>query len=1236
MPRVIGAATGPVGFLVLVLAGQAAAAGDFPRPTKGGVEALMTLIDRCVAAGGLRPAKAPGSGNPYYVVADPDRLAAAIKAERTRIDRPLIDALVGGWEVYDEHEEPFAIAMLRTIGREVGDPRAAAFGEFFEGQVAARRRDAAPSIAAFREAARCFNEAGDRGWQATALHEAGRTLRASSDLGGAIAAYREALAIRRGILGENDPLVATTLNNIGSAYAELGDLSRATEFLRGALTIREKVLPADDPALAWSAHNLGFVAFRAGRHAEAKELLNRALAIRRKHAAEAPDQLADTLNGLGVVHSELAELDQAEACLGEVLEIRRGLRPVDEVAVAEVLSNLSVVADRRGDLLRARELQRQALDLRKHRLPPRHPVLADSLNILGSIEHELGDDVTAISDLEQALAIRRQFYGPNHPDVARGLNNLGGVYKDQGDGPRALEFYQKALAIWRAAYQGPHADIAFCLDNIGALQGARGEWADALAKHREALTMLEAVFGPAHPEVAASLNGLGAACEAAGQADEALKYYRRALEVARQAGRRDGREVIVALNNLAMAEARTGQTLEARQLLDEALTLAQRLPGEVRRDLARTLGNQAILQQSAGNLEDADHALGLALDALRRPGAPANDAGPPTPLALELWFRRGRVRETSLGAAPSAERLQACAECYEAAATVLESLRGGVIASQEGKLEAGENVAELFARLVGIRRRLFQLRHDPGDLLAAFSAAERGSARVFLEALGRARAGSVGAVDRDQLDREAAQQVRLRRLDAQIEALEDQPAESRRPEAIGRLLEERTQVESGLRALVAGLEARFPAYAALKYPRPCSLEQARACLSPGEVALVYVLGSEASFLIVVSEQSDGDPTTAGLAIHELAPASEIAPLVSVLSAPETLKYGRGLKPLDDPGPTASKRGRDAAIAAYRILLGPAAAAIADKNLVIVPGGVLGYLPFPLLLEPAGAGAESENSYRYLVEKHRIRSAPSMTSLYIQIGLWDQQARQERTRGGPERPLWAIGDPIYEGSDDRLAKAVELSAEIRDTINTLQGGGGVPGPVLHRLPGSGQEVDRLTRLMGAEPGEFLVGPAALESAVKTASESGSLARYRYIHFATHGILGLGEGIQPALVLSLVGEPKGEDGFLHLDEITRLKLNADLVVLSACQTGKGRLLNAEGVSGMARAFLFAGSRGVVCSLWQVADRETVDLMVDLYTGLRAGLPAADALCQTQRRLIGQGWPPLYWAPFILMGK
>jgi CHAT domain-containing protein len=288
----------------------------------------------------------------------------------------------------------------------------------------------------------------------------------------------------------------------------------------------------------------------------------------------------------------------------------------------------------------------------------------------------------------------------------------------------------------------------------------------------------------------------------------------------------------------------------------------------------------------------------------------------------------------------------------------------------------------------------------------------------------------------------------------------------------------------------------------------------------------------------------------------------------------------------------------------------------------VADGHLCYVPFELLVE----GAERPDGGHYLLEQHRLRYAPSLTALHL-IARWEKgRARQ------PDQALWALGDPDYGTAETAASRAAEREVRLRE-------GRGESFP---RLVQSGQEVRAVARLLGVPESAVRTRARASESAVKQASQEGELARARYLHFATHGILGLDTGQPPALVLSLVGttgrrdEWGVDDGFLRLDEVLALKLNADLVVLSACRSGQGRLYNGEGVSGLARAFLHAGSRGVVCSLWNVDDAATSTLMQGMYARLQKGEAAGEALRQAQLELLRAGRPAYYWAPFILIGK
>jgi CHAT domain-containing protein/tetratricopeptide (TPR) repeat protein len=916
----------------------------------------------------------------------------------------------------------------------------------------------------------------------------------------------------------------------------------------------------------------------------------------------------------GGIQEPITRVDEDQQRLGVVLLGAIGDVTQDDRARAFAVFLMGQAEERRGDLAAALRDYERASQLFVRVKDPAWE--AGCLNNLGAVYSEQGEYVRALDRFQQAVALGTQARGADHPLVATCLENMGEVYARQEDYPRAEESLRTALAIWSKA-PGEHrprmatalvglGDVYARQEKVEALrpfEQALAIWQELLSENRpgasdriallnsdpafdmvkaledlQALSTLRKIYGDDTSPMAATLDRIGDVYAGRQQYDEALDQYRRALDIRRQLHGDDHPGIARGLRNIGSVHRRQGKFAEARDDLRGAVLASRQAPGTT----------PAVLEKlEAGDLR-------------------------PLPLTAEVLYDYGRLLERDLGQTPAISQLRACARTYRLATDVLERMRQEVLQAEASKVVLGAERFDLFARHIGICRRLFAAEGKAEDLTAAFTLAEQGSARVFLEQMSRSRAESIGGVGDDLRRQETDLVARLRSLDDSIVREQNRPLNQRDADRLTRLFEEHRQAEAERVQLVTHMEREYPRYVALMYPRPCSPTEARACLGDDEVALLYVLGDEASYLVVVIR--DDDPQTAGIAVHRLAPAGEIGELVAALTQPAVL---------DDDGGV-----RDLGARAYRMLLAPAAAAIRGKGLVIVPGGALGLLPFELLVEPAeGTEADGRDAGQYLVQGHRLRYAPSLTALHV-VRQWDQ------TRSRPGRSLWAMGDPVYQPSDPRAAARAAPAEETRHSLTMYRGA--VPGESFERLPSSGVEVERLGRFWGATPEEVLIGPAATEAAVKRASAAGTLAKHRYVHFATHGILGLAEATQPALVLSLTGDQQGEDGFLRLDEVTHLRLNADLVVLSACQTGQGRLRNGEGVSGLARAFLYAGSRGVLCSLWQVADRETSELMVDFYAGLKAGKPATDALRDAQLRMIAAGEPPRFWAPFVLIGQ
>jgi CHAT domain-containing protein len=808
---------------------------------------------------------------------------------------------------------------------------------------------------------------------------------------------------------------------------------------------------------------------------------------------------------------------------------------------------------------------------------------------------------------EKALAITQEVRGEQHAEALNLCQTLAQGYEQQANFAAAKKLRQQVLAIQTKVHGKDHWMVT---DARLALEGVERLARLAPADRR---LLAEAV----------QLNGRVVQLYQQGKTPEAFPLAQKALEIRKQVLGERHPDYANSLNNLAALYDSQGQHAKAEPLHRQALEIRHQVLGERHPHYAISLSNLAGLYQALGAYAPAEPLYRQALAALRqRPEGQPLEFGQltaadlcPLPETVTVLAHYCVFLEQRLGPAPTTAQLRAADHAFAVALAVRERLRQEVLQQDASKLLHGTKAQDLIPGRIGLCQRLFDRESTGADLESALATAEQGTARVFLEQLGKARAQAVGGVSPELRAQETALRRQLRELDGRIAKEQDKPTDKRDPDKVGQLLDEQKQTEVQLSALIRRMAKDYPQYAALKHPRPCSLAEARACLTATEVALLFVPGEARSYLIVVEARPAAGDKADGLAIYPLPGKDDLADGVSGLTDRDTFE--------------SQVKARAAAVQAYELLLAPVKDRIRGKDLVIVPGGPLAYVPFEALVEDG----------RYLIENHRIRYAPSLTALHL-VRLW------EKTRSKPERPLWAMADPIYEKADPRVEGEKDLAQATQDALAKYLNRadrGPAGGEAYARLHFTGQEAAAIRARLGAADSDVLTGLQATEAAVKAASAKGLLARARYVHFATHGILGLDTGQPPALVLSLVGndgardeEGGVNDGFLRLDEVTRLQLNADLVVLSACETGKGKLYAGEGVTGLARAFLYAGSRGVVCSLWAVDDRETANFMAQLYSGLKDGKAAADALRAAKLEMIRDHKPPVYWAPFILIGE
>jgi CHAT domain-containing protein len=307
----------------------------------------------------------------------------------------------------------------------------------------------------------------------------------------------------------------------------------------------------------------------------------------------------------------------------------------------------------------------------------------------------------------------------------------------------------------------------------------------------------------------------------------------------------------------------------------------------------------------------------------------------------------------------------------------------------------------------------------------------------------------------------------------------------------------------------------------------------------------------------------------------------------------------------------------------RMILAPAAAEFGTKRMVVISDGVLQYVPFAALPMPG--------SNRPLILDHELVSLPSASSLAIQ--------RQTLANRKPApKAVAVIADPVFSARDSRFKSGTSTPAAAADDTRIIEHvGNGSGGPLnVRRLPFTRQEADRILAVTPSASNLRAVDFRANRSI----ATSGELSNYRYVHFATHGYVDTARAGLSAIVLSLVDDKgKPQDGFLRTHDIYNLKLPAELVVLSACETGLGKDVKGEGLEGLTRGFMYAGARRVVVSLWNVNDKATAGLMQHLYVGIlknKKTPAAALRAAQIEMLRMKQWQSPYYWAPFVMQGE
>jgi len=1016
--------------------------------------------------------------------------------------------------------------------------------------------------------------------------------------------YERQLRLIEDISSVSDEL-PKTLNSLAAVYVSEGNYAKAESLLLRSLKLTDAT---SSPNLYVAQIKLADVYLRTNDFQKSEQILTSALANIKRTVGSNPIYLAPVLDGLCKVHFAQGKTAEALADGQTALGLYENGVELDQTVVAGLLNTLSQIYAAQGEFDQAAKASNRAIGIYEKALGPNHPHLAVTLEGLAAVKVKMASLSEAEPLLIRALAIKEKSLDKTHDAVALSYNNLGVLYTDQAKYPEAEKVFKTGLNIAESALGQEHTVVASILNNLAVLYQKQGNLGQAEALAKRALTIREKILGLVHPDTATTLNNIALIYQDQRRWTEAEQLQLQVVTIYEKVGK-NAPTLATVYNNLAQIDSALNKTENVENYLKKALSISEKSLGPDHPKTAISLNNLGMFYSKRGNSTAAKPLLERALRIYEdRFGAQHPDEA--LMLGnLSLLLVKDHPQEALALSRRSVNILRRTKELSQTS-----SIMSG-LTSPQGNSDALAYHLMLLGKAIDI---------DPENIetlrAEAFETAQLLGTNATNEALEqsalRIAAGTPSLANKVRELQDA--KVRWRLYDKKmLELLAQQ--ETRSSHAVSSIQARLGDVENQITRVNQELLAEFPAYRELRNPEPLSLRDTQKLLKPDEALVRWNISSFQSSVFVVRSDS-----VKWLAINGDKPRID--------SLVRDLRVATTFPDAGDPLPFPYAKAQEL----YQLLLSGSEEYLDGvSHLIVIPDGSLQSLSFGLLVNaPPNKLKYDKNDF--LIRKFALSTLPSISAL--------RALRRNGTTIGAKEPFIGFGDPKLSGGSSPSRGIRHGLASTRGVkVANLYSRGAIADTRavadMQALPETADELKSIAKSLRAEATDIYLQEKATETQVKNLS----LDKYRTVAFATHGLMaGDFIGVQePALVLTPPNKEGTEldDGLLTATEVANLKLNADWVILSACNTAASDgTPGSNGFSGLTKAFFYAGARTLLVSHWAVDSKSAMAITTRMFQEAEHGKGKAKSLQQAMISLLEKpsSSHPAFWAPFVVVGE